>query len=127
MRNQTTLAKMVLALSMLAAFSLVLACSAGEDLPTQISGTWQRSEGGGTVEIDLVQDPPQLKIDGRPYPVTIAKVDKGANSVHLSVKTENGQEEEWILHQKWNDNGSDFNLALIHGGVHENLVARKKT
>ena len=127
MRKQNRLKPIVLALSILAAFSLLAACSGGEDLPTQISGTWERSQGGGTVEIDLVQDTPQLKIDGRADPVTIAKIDKGANSVYLTVQTEDGKTEEWLLHQKWNDNGSAFSLALIHGSVHETLVSRKQT
>jgi hypothetical protein len=117
---------MILTLSLVAIFSLVLACSGGEDLPTQVSGTWQRSEGGGTVEIDLVNKPPQLTVDGQAYPATIEKIDKGSGSVYLTVQTEDGQE-EWILHQRWNDNGSAFKLALIHNGVHENLVSAKQS
>ena len=127
MQKWKNVQRMILALSLVAMFSLVLACSGGEDLPTQISGTWQRSEGGGTVAIDLVQDPPQLEVDGRAYAATIEKVDKGANSIHLKVQTEDGQAEEWILHQMWNDNGSDFNMKLIHNGTHENLVSRKQS
>ena len=127
MKKRRNVERMILALSLVAMFSLVLACSGGEDLPTQISGTWQRSEGGGTVEVDLVQDPPQLKVDGRAYAATIEKIDKGVNSVHLKVQTEDGQAEEWILHQMWNDNGSDFTLALIHNGVRENLVSKKQS
>ena len=127
MEKQSSLQRMVLSLSILAVFSLVLACSGGGDLPNQISGTWQRSEDAGIVEVDLVKDPPQLKVDGRIYAATITKVDEGANSVYLTVQTEDGKTEEWILHQMWNDNGSGFTLALIHNGVRAKLVSRNKS
>ena len=127
MQKQRIVPRMILTLSLVAMFSLVLACSGGEDLPTQISGTWQRSENTGTVEIDLVHEPPQLTVDGHAYAASVARIDKGAGSVHLKVKTEDGQEEEWILRQRWNDNGSDFNLTLIHNGVREKLVSAKQT
>ena len=76
MRTTRPLPQLILILTIVTAFSLVLACSSDPDLPAQISGTWQRSEGAGTVEIDLVQEPPLLKIDGKAYPTAIAKIDK---------------------------------------------------
>ena len=127
MQPQRNVRRMILALSVVAMFSLVLACSGGGDLPAQVSGTWHRAKGGGTVQVDLVQDPPQITVDGKTYPVTIAKIDKVAYSVHLTVQTEDGQKEEWILQQRWNDNGSAFTLALIHNGVNENLVSEKQS
>jgi hypothetical protein len=127
MRTTRPLPQLILILTMVSTLSLVLACSSEQDMPTQISGTWQRSEGTGTVEIDLVQEPPLLKIDGKAYPTTIAKIDKGAQSVHLNVTADNGQPEVWILHQQWNDNGSTFTLSLIHNGTHEKLVNKKQS
>jgi hypothetical protein len=119
---------MMLALSIVAAFALLLACSSGgDDLPKQISGTWQRSGGNGTIEIDLVKTPVVLKVDGQAYSASIAKVDNGVHSVHLSVQNGSGQPEEWILRQVWNDNGSDFTLAFIHNGAHEKLVSMKQS
>ena len=104
-------------------FAMVIGCGNEEKLETQISGSWQRTEGDGTVEINLGKSPMSLVFDGKTYAATIDKVDKGHNSVHLKVATDNGTSEEWILHQVWNDNGSTFKLAFRHNGAQETLVS----
>jgi hypothetical protein len=101
---------------------MVIGCSNKEKLETQVSGSWQRTQGDGTVEIKLDKSPMSLVFDGKTYAATIDKVDVGHNSVHLKVATDNGDSEEWILHQIWNDNGSTFTLAFSHNGTQETLV-----
>lgn len=103
--------------------AMVIGCGSNEKLETQISGSWQRTQGDGTVEINLDKNPISLVFDGKTYAATIDKVDMGQNSVHLKVATDNGASEEWILHQIWNDNGSTFKLAFRHNGTQEMLVS----
>jgi hypothetical protein len=103
--------------------SLLIGCSSGgENLPTQISGTWQRAEGDCNVQISLAAEPKTVTLDGHAYPVTIDKVNAGSYSVHLKVETETGKAEEWIIRQVWDDNGSSFSLAFNHNGTQEKLV-----
>lgn len=127
MKKQPYRQSVILVVLSIFALSFVPGCSGGPDLPAQISGSWQRSEGGGTVEIDLVGKPPSLTVDGQAYPATILKVDKGARSVFLTVKTPDGQTEEWILAQVWSDNGGDFSVALIHNGTREVMLPAKRS
>ena len=101
----------------------LIGCSSGENLQTQFSGSWQRSQGEGTVEIDLANDPKSLKVNGKTYPATIEKVNKGTYSVHLKVETTPGKSEAWILRQVWDDNGSSFKIAFRHNGTQEILEA----
>jgi hypothetical protein len=108
-------------------FSMVIGCGSEASLETQISGSWHRTQGDGTVEINLAKKPTSLVFDGKTYAATIDKVDKGHNSVHLKVTTDNGTSEEWILHQLWNDNGSSFKLAFRHNGTEETLVPAKQS
>ena len=101
---------------------MVFGCGNQEKLETQISGSWQRTEGDGTVEINLDKSPMSLVFDGKTYAATIEKVDVGHNTVHLKVATDNGASEEWVLHQMWNDNGSSFKLTFSRSGAQETLV-----
>lgn len=103
-------------------FSMVIGCGSEASLETQVSGSWQRTQADGTVEINLAQKPTTLVFDGKTYVATIDKVDKGNNNVHLKVVADNGTPEEWTLHQVWNDNGSSFKLAFRHNGTEETLV-----
>jgi hypothetical protein len=45
--------------------SILIGCSGGEKIQSQISGTWQRTQGDGTVEINIANDPKSLKIEGK--------------------------------------------------------------
>jgi len=114
-------------LTVLAVFglALVVGCSGGnQDLTKDISGTWQRDKGEGTVEIHLAKDPLSVTLDGKTFPATITKVDNGSHSLHIKVEN-SGKPEEWILRQVWNDNGSDYTVAFIHDGTHEKLVSKQ--
>ena len=115
-------------LTVLAVFGLALiaGCSGGnnKDLTKDISGTWQRAKGEGTVEIHLSQDPLSVTLDGKTFPATITKVDNGSYSLHIKVEN-SGKPEEWILRQVWNDNGSDYSVAFIHDGTNEKLVSKQ--
>jgi hypothetical protein len=122
MRRSLKIQSAVVAVFAFMIVGMVIGCGNEEKLETQISGSWQRTQGDGTVEINLEKSPMSLVFDGKTYAATIDKVDKGKNSVHLKVAAENGTSEEWILHQIWNDNGSAFKLAFSHSGTKETLV-----
>lgn len=110
--------------------TLVVGCSGGsgsKDLTAEVSGTWQRAEGDGVVEINLAKEPLTVTLDGKTYPATVVKVNNGAYSMHIKVDIGDGQAEEWILRQVWSDNGSDFTLALTHNGINENLIPKKSS
>ena len=107
--------------------TILIGCSGGEKIQSQISGTWQRTQGEGTVEINLANDPKSLKIEGQTYSATIDKVDKGSHSVHLKVETTAGQMEVWSLRQIWDDNGSSFKIAFNRNGTQETLEAGNPT
>jgi hypothetical protein len=108
-------------------FSMVIGCGSESSMETQISGSWQRTQGDGTVEINLDKKPTSLVFDGKTYAAAIDKVDKGHNSIHLKVATDNGTSEEWVLQQVWNDNGSSFKLAFRRNGTQETLVPAKQS
>jgi hypothetical protein len=107
--------------------SILIGCSGGEKIQSQISGTWQRTQGEGTVEINLANDPKSLKIEGRTYNATIDKVDKGSHSVHIKVETTAGQTEAWTFRQIWDDNGSSFKISFHRNGSQETLEAGNPT
>lgn len=107
--------------------SILIGCSGGEKIQSQISGTWQRTQGDGTVEINLTNDPKSLKIEGKTYSATIDKVDNGTYSVHLKVETATGQMEAWTFRQIWDDNGSSFKIAFHRNGIQETLEAGSLT
>ncbi len=103
--------------------AMIIGCGSKEKLETQISGSWQRAESDGTVEINLDKNPMSLVFDGKTYAATIDKVNKGQNSVYLKVETDNEASEEWTLHQIWDDNGSAFKLSFRHNGTQEILAS----
>ena len=104
MRRSLKVQSAVITIFALIIVGMVIGCGSEEKLETQMSGSWQRTQGDGTLVIDL------------------EKVDMGTDSVHLKVTTESGTSEEWILHQVWDDNGSTFKLAFRHNGTQETLV-----
>ena len=122
MLKSLTVQRVTLATAIFFTFAFFIGCSSGEKLPKQISGTWQRAQGDGNIEINLVTEPKTLIFDGRSYAATIEKIDMGVYSVHLKVETETGHTQEWTIRQIWNDNGSSFNLAFNHNGTQEKLV-----
>lgn len=107
--------------------SILIGCSSGENLQSQVSGTWERTQGDGTVEINLGADPNSLKISDKIFPATIKKIDKGTFSVHLKVETTAGQMEDWTLRQIWNDNGSSFKIAFNRNGTREILESKTRS
>ncbi len=98
------------------------ACSNTADLETQVSGKWRRTHGEGVVDINLATTPKTLIVDGQSYNAEIEGIDKGNYTVNVKVQTSSGQPEVWSLIQKWNDNGSSFNLAFRHNGTTETLT-----
>ncbi|WP_319408350.1 hypothetical protein [uncultured Desulfosarcina sp.] len=127
MRKSLSMQHVILTAVFFLLFSMVIGCGSEASLETQISGSWKRAQGDGTVEINLDKKPTSLVFDGKTYTATIDKVDKGNNNVHLKVATDNGTSEEWTLHQVWNDNGSSFKLAFRHNGTEETLVPAKQS
>ncbi len=127
MRKSLALQRVVLIVVFFLPFSMVIGCGSKGKLETQISGTWQRTQGDGTVEINLANNPKTLVFDGKTYSATIDKIDMGVYSVQLKVATGNGNTETWMLRQVWNDNGSSYSLAFNHSGTRETLVAAKQS
>ena len=103
-------------------FSLVIGCGSEASIETQISGSWQRTDGTGTVEINLAGEPKSLVIDGQSYNAAIEKIEKGSYTTLVKVEFETGKAEVWSLRQVWDDNGSTFKLAFRHNGTQETLV-----
>lgn len=125
MKSSRTKTYAVLSMCIFFALSLAWGCSSSStDLPKDLSGTWQRAKGDGTVEIHLSKEPLSVTMDGKTFPATITKVDNGSYSMHIKVENA-GKPDEWILRQVWNDNGSDYSLAFIHDGTNEKLVSKQ--
>jgi hypothetical protein len=103
------------------------ACSNTADLQTQVSGKWQRTQADGIVDINLAATPKTLVLDGQSYTAEIEGVDQGTYTVKVKVHPSDGDPETWSLSQKWNDNGSSFNLAFRHNGTTETLVPAGKS
>ena len=103
-------------------FSFVISCGSQTNMETQISGSWQRSDGNGTIDINLVNDPKSLVVDGHSYKAVVEKTEKGSFTTLVKVEIETGKTEVWSLRQVWDDNGSTFKLAFRHNGTMETLV-----
>jgi len=108
-------------------FSIVFGCGSGTTLETQISGTWNRTQGNGTVDINLANESKSLVIDGHSYKAVVEKVDKGTFTTLVKVEIEAGKTEVWSIRQVWDDNGSTFKLAFRHNGTQETLVHADKS
>jgi hypothetical protein len=102
--------------------SIVIGCGSEANMETQISGSWQRPGGNGTVDINLANEPKSLVVDGQSYKAAVEKTDKGSFTTLVKVEIETGKTEVWSLRQVWDDNGSTFKLAFRHNGTQETLV-----
>ena len=60
--------------------SLLIGCGSGENLPTQVSGTWQRAAGDCNVQISLAAEPKTVTLDGHAYPHELVLTAHGAHS-----------------------------------------------
>jgi ABC-type oligopeptide transport system substrate-binding subunit len=103
------------------AFAALGGCGSDADLETQLSGKWQRSGSDATVDIQLAKNGASLALDGHVYTAVVENVDRMTNTVKLKVNTDSGQNEEWSLHQMWDDNGSSFTVNLTRNGATETL------
>lgn len=117
----------ILTVAFIFTVSILIGCSSGKNLQSQVSGTWQRTQGEGIVEINLEKSPNSLKFREKLYSATIEKIDMGNFKVYLKVETTAGQTEDWTLHQIWDDNGSSFKLAFSHNGTKEILEPKTHT
>ncbi|MBL0712919.1 MAG: hypothetical protein JJV98_04395 [Desulfosarcina sp.] len=122
MRRSLTVQHGILTVVSFILFSIVFGCGNGATLETQISGTWNRTQGNGTVDVNLVNEPKSLVIDGHSYKAVIEKIDEGTFTALVKVEIETGKTEVWTLRQVWDDNGSTFKLAFRHNGTEETLV-----
>ena len=102
-------------------------CSSKSDILKEVSGIWQNNQNQGTVEINLTDNSKLLKIDGKPYPVTVDKVEMDRYQVNLKVQNGGSLPEVWTLREVWNDNGTDFKLSFNHSGKKEVLVPKGKS
>ena len=106
-------------------FVVIIGCGGKAKMENQISGTWQRTEGDGSVEINLAAEPKSLVVDGHSYKAAVENIDRGSFTTLVKVEIETGKTEVWSIRQVWNDNGSAFKLAFRHNGTQETLVAAK--
>ena len=70
---------------------ILIGCSSAENFQSQFSGTWDRTQGEGTVEIHPGKENISLKINDKTYSAAIDKIDKGNFIVYLKVETTAGQ------------------------------------
>jgi hypothetical protein len=122
MEKSMTMERVIFTAVFFLLFSFVTGCGSKANMETQISGTWNRIEGNGTVDIDLINEPKSLVIDGHTYKAVVEKTDKGSFTTIVKVEVETGKTEVWSLRQVWDDNGSNFKLAFKHNGTQETLV-----
>lgn len=122
MKRALTVQRIIVAPVFLLMILMIISCAGSEKIEKQISGKWQPPEGKEVVAINLATESKSISIGEKTYPATIEKVDEGAFTVSLKVKTESGPEETWTLRQVWNDNGSDFKLVFNRNGSQETLV-----
>lgn len=127
MKNLLKQHDFILTVAFIFSVSILIGCSGGKNLQSQVSGTWQRTQGEGTVEINLEKVPNSLKLNENLYSATIEKIDKGNFNIYLKVETTAGQIEDWTLHQIWDDNGSSFKIAFSHNGTKEILESKTHT
>lgn len=127
MKNLLKQHDFILTVAFIFSVSILIGCSGGKNLQSQVSGTWQRTQGEGTVEINLEKVPNSLKLNENLYSATIEKIDKGNFNIYLKVETTAGQIEDWTLHQIWDDNGSSFKIAFSHNGTKEILESKTRT
>ncbi len=127
MKSLLELQRVILTVLFIFTVSIMFGCSSAENLQSQVSGTWERAQSDGTVEINLGKDPNTMKIDDIIYPATIEKIDEGTFSLYLKIEIKAGQMEDWTLRQIWDDNGSSFKIAFNHNGTKEILEARTNT
>ncbi|MGD8703751.1 MAG: hypothetical protein PVG51_15710 [Desulfosarcina sp.] len=106
---------------MVAVMLILTGCGSSTDLPTQVSGKWQNENNGDIIDIHLAKESSSLTIDGRTFNGVVEDIDKGSDTVHVKVTTENGDTEVWSIHQVWNNNGSAFKLKLRRNGTTETL------
>lgn len=127
MKRLMKLQDFILTVAFIFTVSMLVGCSSGKNLQSQVSGTWQRTHSEGIVEINLEKSPNNLKINDKVYLATIEKIDKGKFSLYLKVETTPGQMEAWTLQQMWDDNGSSFKIAFSHNGTKEILESKTHT
>ncbi len=122
MRRSLTVQHVIFTVVSLIMFLVAIGCGSEAKLETQISGTWQRTQGNGTVDINLANEPKSLVIDGHSYKAVVEKIDKGSFTTLVKVEIETGKTEVWSIRQVWDDNGSTFKLSFRHNGNQETLV-----
>lgn len=125
MRRSPTVHHEILAVVFFIMFLVVIGCGSGANMETQISGAWNRTEGNGTVEINLANKPKSLVVEGHSYKAVVEKIDNGSFTTLVQVEIETGKTEVWSIRQVWDDNGSSFKLVFMHNGTQETLVAVK--
>ena len=123
--KQTRISIIIVALTALVCLSVLAGCSSSKaDMLTQCSGTWKNDKGDATVKIELVGDSQRIVVNGDAYPASVKSIDNGTNVAVLNVKKTDGSSAEWMLQQRWNDNGSAFTLLFSHDGNRDVLTQK---
>ncbi len=102
-------------------------CAGKDNLLSDVSGAWEKKNGGGPAEevhINLTGENKTIVIGNQSYPAEIETIYPDSFQVQLKVQNGNGETQTWKIRQIWQDNGSDFNLALDRAGKKETLTPK---
>jgi hypothetical protein len=97
-------------------------CSSKQNIMSEMTGTWKSDKNADPIKINLSGKQKAIEIGSKTVPVTVNKVDEGANMIIVGAKSANGNAAVWSLRQVWNDNGSTFTIKFDHDGVEETLT-----
>jgi hypothetical protein len=102
---------------------IAFGCSSNDSgkLLQEVSGVWQRSQGSGTVQVNLTGKTKTLVVDGQSYSAKIDKVKMDSYEVDLKVQNGSAQPEMWSIRQVWDDTGEHYKLVFNHNGTNEDL------
>ncbi|MGD9329700.1 MAG: hypothetical protein PVJ53_00230 [Desulfobacterales bacterium] len=100
----------------------IFGCGNSSDLPLEVSGKYKSEQGSDVMDIQLTKEVASLTINGQTFKGIVEFIDRGTNTVHVKVETDDGKTEVWSIHEVWNDNGSAFNLNLRRNGTTETLI-----
>lgn len=97
-------------------------CSSKKNIMSEMTGTWKSDKNHEPVKINFSGEKKAIEIGKNIVPVTVNKIDEGANIIKVDAKPANGNATVWSFRQVWNDNGSAFTIKFDHDGEEETLT-----
>ena len=102
-------------------------CSGKNKLLQEVSGQWQDKQDHTMVDIHLEGDSKTITVGGRPYPVSVEKIEMINYLVQLKVQNGSADPDSWTLKEVWDENGASFKLSFNHDGQNEVLIPRAQS